>query len=143
MLSFAWVLESVGYDRLVLEAFAEPRELLRPISGTTAIFCDRDDDDVRTRSPDGRSRGLSPSVSSLLEADERVLRDLELLCRSRSFSLSRSRSLLLGELESFLLRRRCVSDELMVCVRAGGCASSVWLQVGQAKSIQRGYGLLR
>jgi hypothetical protein len=82
MLSFACVLERVGYDKLVLEAFAEPMELLRPISGTTAIFCDladRDDDDVRMRSPEGRSRGRSPSVSSLLEAEERVLRDLELL----------------------------------------------------------------
>jgi hypothetical protein len=122
MLSFACVLERVGYDKLLLEALAEPRELLRAISGTTAILCDLDDCDdveVRTRSPDGRSRGQSPSVSSLAEVEERVLRDLELLCRcsrslSRSLSLSRSRSLLLGLLGSFLLRRRCVSDELMV-----------------------------
>lgn len=127
MLSFACVLERVGYDRLDLDALAEPREPRRAISGTTAIFCDLDDcddDDVRTRSPEGRSRGRSASASSLLEADERVLRDLELLCRSLSFSRSRSRSLslLFGLLESFLLRRRWASDELMVAV--GGTSMS-------------------
>jgi len=82
MFSFACVLDSVGYDRLLLEAFAEPSEPLRSISGTTAILCDLDDcddDDVRMRSPDGRSRGRSSSASSSLEAEERVLRDLELL----------------------------------------------------------------
>jgi hypothetical protein len=131
MLSFACVLERVGYDKLLLEALAEPMELLRAISGTTVILCDLDDcddDDVRTRSPEGRSRGRSPSVSSFAEAEERVLRDLELLCRcsrslSLSLSLSRSRSLLLGLLGSFLLRRRCVSEELMVCYMGGLVAS--------------------
>jgi hypothetical protein len=121
------------------EEFAEPMEPRRCISGTTAIFCtlvDCDDDEVRSRSPEGRSRGRSPSAgvvveevvvsSSLLEAEERGLRALELLWRSRSRSLSRSRSrsrsrslsLLLGLLESFLLRRRAASGELMV--GAGG-----------------------
>ena len=81
MFSLANVLESVGYGKLVLEAFAEPSEPLRSISGTTAILCDLDDcdDDDVLRSRDGRSRGRSASVSSSLEADERVLRDLELL----------------------------------------------------------------
>jgi hypothetical protein len=121
MLSFACVLERVGYDRLLLEAFAEPSEPRRAISGTTAIFCDLDDcddDDVRTRSVEGRSRGRSPSASSLLDAEERVFRGLELLWRSLSFSRSRSRSrsLLLGLPDSFLLRRRWVSDELIVSV---------------------------
>lgn len=78
-LSFACVLDSVGYDRLLLEAFAEPNDPLRFISGTTAIFCDCDDDDVRMRSVDGRWRGRSSSLSSSLEAEERVLRVLELL----------------------------------------------------------------
>jgi hypothetical protein len=78
----ACVLDRVGYDKLILDEFAEPREPLRSISGTMAILCDFvdcDDDDVRMRSPDGRSRGRSPSVSSSLEVEERVLRDLELL----------------------------------------------------------------
>lgn len=82
MFSFAYVLDSVGYGKLVLEALAEPTEPLRSISGTMAILCDLDDcdnDDVRMRSLDGRSRGRSPSVSSSLEADERVLRVLLLL----------------------------------------------------------------
>jgi hypothetical protein len=93
-----------------------------------AILCDLDDcddDDVRTRSPEGRSRGRSPSASSLLEAEERVFRDLVLLCRSLSFSRSRSRSrslsLLFGLVESFLLRRRWVSDELIIYMD-GMCA---------------------
>jgi hypothetical protein len=123
MLSFACVLDSVGYDRLMRDELAEPTEPRRCISGTTAIFCDLvdcDDDDVRMRSPDGRSRGRSPSGSSSREVEERVLRALELLWRSLSRSLSRSRSLslLLGLLESFLLRRRDASGELIVC--AGG-----------------------
>lgn len=115
-LSFACVLLNVGYARLDLDAFIEPREPLRCISGTTAILlCD--DDDVWVRSPVGRP----PSASSvLLEAEERVLRVLELLWRSRSLSRSRSfslsRSLDFGLLESFLVRRRCVSDELMAAV---------------------------
>jgi hypothetical protein len=120
MLSFACVLESVGYDRLDREAFAELMELRRPSSGTRFILCDLDDcddDDVRTRSADGRSGGRSRSASSLLEAEERVLRARVLLCRSRSLSFSRSRSLLLGLLASFLLRRRCESGEFMAGLR--------------------------
>lgn len=146
MLSFACVLLSVGYDRLDLDAFMEPRDPL--ISGTTAILlCD--DDDVRVRSPEGRL--LSPS-SVLLEAEERVLRVLELLWRSRSLSLSRSRSrsfslsrsLLLGLLESFLVRRRWVSDELIAAMCGTRCclvvqALGCWC--GQAFT-QRGYGPL-
>jgi hypothetical protein len=121
MLSFACVLESVGYDKLEREAFAELMELRRPNSGTRFILCDLDDcddDEVRMRSVDGRSRGRSPSASSLLEVEERVLRARVLLCRSRSlsFSLSRSRSLLLGLLASFLLRRRCESGEFIAYV---------------------------
>jgi hypothetical protein len=122
MLSFACVLESVGYDRLDREAFAELMELRLPSSGTKFILCDLDDcddDDVRMRSAEGRSGGRSPSASSLLEAEERVLRARVLLCRSRSlsFSRSRSRSLLLGLLASFLLRRRCESGEFMAGMR--------------------------
>jgi len=85
MFSFACVLESVGYDKLDREAFAEPNEPRRSISGTTAILCDLDRcecevDEVRRCSPDGRWRGSSLSlVSSSLEADERVLRERELL----------------------------------------------------------------
>jgi hypothetical protein len=45
MLSFACVLESVGYDRLDREAFAELMELRRPSSGTRFILCDLDDCD--------------------------------------------------------------------------------------------------
>jgi hypothetical protein len=82
MLSLACVLDSVGYDRLVFEALAEPREPRRSISGTTAILCDLDDcddEDVRMRSTNGRSRGRSPSGSSSFEVDERDLRVLLLL----------------------------------------------------------------
>lgn len=113
MLSFACVLERVGYDKLDLDAFTEPSDPLRRlISGTMAILlCD--DDEVRVRSPVGR---LLSGSSSLLEADERALRVFELLCRS----LSRSRSpfsLSLGLVESFLVvRRRWVSDELIAVV---------------------------
>jgi hypothetical protein len=159
MLSFACVLESVGYDRLDLEAFTELMELLLASSGTRFILCDlddRDDDDVRMRSVDGRSRGRSPSASSLLEAEERVLRALELLCRSLSLSLSfsrsRSRSLVLGLLESFLLRRRCESGEFMagygqyssVLGRFGLQAGSPWDPVCVwANVTQRGNRLLQ
>jgi hypothetical protein len=157
MLSFACVLESVGYDRLDLEAFADPMELLLASSGTRFILCDLDDcddDDVRMRSADGRSRGRSFSASSLLEADERVFRALELLCRSRSlsrsFSRSRSRSLLLGLLESFLLRRRCESGEFMVGMGNRVCLFGLGCRPGcrgtfcvRAGVTQRGNGLLR
>jgi hypothetical protein len=157
MLSFACVLESVGYDRLDLEAFAEPMELLLASSGTRFILCDLDDcddDDVRMRSAVGRSRGCSPSASSLLEADERVLRALELLCRSLSRSLSlsfsRSRSLLLGLLASFLLRRRCESGEFMVGMGNIVCLFGLGCRPGcrgtfcvRAGVTQRGNGLRR
>lgn len=75
-LSFACVLDNVGYERLDREAFAEPREPRRFISGTTAILCDFCNDEVRMRSVEGRSRGrwLWASSSSLVEAEERVLR---------------------------------------------------------------------
>lgn len=81
MLSLACVLDSVGYDRLVLEALADPNEPRRSISGTMAILCDLDDcvdEDVRMRSPDGRSRGRSPSGSSSFDVEERGLRALVL-----------------------------------------------------------------
>jgi len=92
MLSFACVLERVGYDRLLRDEFL--------ISGTMAMLCDwpdRDDDDVR--------RTRSSPVSSSLDADERVLRR----CLSLLRGLLRSRS------GSFLLLRRlCASDELIL-----------------------------
>lgn len=142
MLSFAYVLDRVGYGRLTLEVLVEPMEPLRSISGTTAILWERtewrDDDGVRTRSASG--------CSSSLEADERVLRGRVLLWRSRSFSrslsrwrsrslslslsLSRSRSLslLLGLVrsrsESFLLRRRCESEELNMAAARGAASCS-------------------
>lgn len=68
MFSFAWTLECVGYDKLIRDAFAEPSEPLRSISGTIAIlFVDlgvcgvvevRSLDEwvrSRSRSPRGRS----------------------------------------------------------------------------------------
>lgn len=82
MFSFAYVLDKVGYGKLTRDVFSDPSEPLRPISGTTAILCDLvdcADDDVRTRSVEGRSRRRSGSVSSSLEAEERVLRVLVLL----------------------------------------------------------------
>jgi hypothetical protein len=102
------------------DVFSEPNEPRRPISGTTAILCDDFEacDDVnvdvdvelRTRSVDWRLDGGFSSSS--LDADERVLRDLLLLWRSRSRSLSLSlvRGVLRSRSGSFLLRRRCESD---------------------------------
>jgi hypothetical protein len=60
MFSLACVLDSVGYDKLVLEPFGDPSDPRRSISGTTAILCDFgvcgvDEDDVRVRSFEGRS----------------------------------------------------------------------------------------
>lgn len=131
MFSFAYVLDRVGYGRLILEVFVDPSEPRRSISGTTAILYDLiDDDEVRTRSDEGRSRGRSPSSSSL-EAEERGLRVLELLWRSLSRSLSRSRSrsrslsLVLGLVRSrsgSFLRRRCESEELNMLAAGGGAA---------------------
>jgi hypothetical protein len=101
MLSFACVLDRVGYERLLRDEFL--------ISGTMDMLCDlddRDDDDVRLRSPEGRSRARS-SASSSLEAEDRGLRR----CLSLSLSLSLLRGLLRSRSASFLLRRRCASDE--------------------------------
>lgn len=125
MFSFAYVLDRVGYGKLVLDALADPREPLRSISGTTAILCDLDVcdvDEVRRRSLDERSRGRSPSMSSSLEDEERVLRDLVLRWRSRSLSL------LLGLVRSrsgSFFRRRCESDELNISMTRGGVALGV------------------
>lgn len=99
MLSFACVLDRVGYERLLRDEFL--------ISGTMDMLYDledRDDDDVRLRSPEGRSRARS-SASSSLEAEDRGLR--------RCLSLSLLRGLLRSRSGSFLLRRRCASDELV------------------------------
>jgi hypothetical protein len=86
MFSFAYVFECDGYGKLILDVFSDPSEPRRPISGTTAILCDLDvsedvdvEVDVRTRSIGGRSGSDGPSVSSSLDADERVLRVLLLL----------------------------------------------------------------
>lgn len=121
MLSLLYVLSTEGYGRLVLELFAEPSSDLLIISGTTAILCDFeavvDDDEVRLmRSLEERSRGRSCSVSSSLEADERVLRLLMLLWRSSLsllLGLVRSRSRSRSGSFSFL-RRRWESDELSI-----------------------------
>lgn len=118
MFSFAYVLDKVGYGKLVLEPFTEPMEPLRSISGTTAILCDLEDcdnDEVRKRSLEGRSLGRSPSVSSSLEAEERGLRVLVLLWRSLSLLLG-----LLRSRSGSFLRRRCESDELNISMAWGG-----------------------
>lgn len=84
MFSLAWVLDSVGYDKLDLEPFLDPiaeppspSELRLSISGTMAIrfrvgVCAADDD-VRVRSFEDRSLGDSPSPVEMTELD--LLRD--------------------------------------------------------------------
>jgi hypothetical protein len=129
------------------DVFSEPNEPRRPISGTTAILCDDFeacdvvnvdvDVELRTRSVDWRLDGGFSSSS--LDADERVLRDLLLLWRSRSRSLSLSlvRGVLRSRSGSFLLRRRCESD--MVRRRRG---SPRWCYCGP-RSRQASARLLR
>jgi hypothetical protein len=90
MLSFACVLDSVGYDRLMRDKLAEPTVSRRCVLGTAATFCDLvdcdddddddDDDEVRMRSPDGRSRGGSPPGSTSLKVEARVMRTHHRAC---------------------------------------------------------------
>lgn len=98
MLSLLKDLSTEGYGRLVLDVFALSISERRVSSGIVAAIL-YDDDEVRLmRSLDERSRIRSGSASSSLDPDERVLRDLVLLWRSRSLLRSRS---------SLSLLRRC------------------------------------
>lgn len=122
------------------DVFSEPSEPRRPISGTTAMACVLDS--VESRS---ECRGR-PSVLSSRDADERVLRDLLLLWlrRSRSLSLSLSlsdlgRGLLRSRSGSFLLRRRCESDEFNMLEETGWLC---WCTVKCGPASWTGSGLL-
>lgn len=131
-LSLLCVLEKVGYaPKLVLEAFIEPRESRRVISGTMAILSGLGgcDDGVRVRSFDegGRSFSSSPSLTMVMEVVDRVLCDEGLFLRRFSGSLSRSFSflgLLRSRSGSFL--RRLGSTELDIATAGGGVAGGCY-----------------